>query len=1043
MAHFSPSMTMILTVYRHRPKTNVIGLPEWNIYMKNNTKRLNVLSDHDYKNLYTPPAFSIEECKNYFSVSNQESLYLENIKSINLKIIFILQLGIFKRSKMFFNFSMKLYSLEINFIKDKYFPSYCRNKIGFSKRSLLSHQKMILEIFNYQLCSKKEYSLIRKMCDNLVKVYSRPDYIYKKIKEHLDNKRRLIPSYSFFQTMITKALICEQDRIKCVLKQKVDQVTSQRIINILKNRKLSINFLMEIQKDFSLGEIKLECQRLLLFKEYYVLAKNTVEILEISHEAIKSYCNLVYYYKSNRLDKIDNKLAIFYFFCFVLYRTEKANDALADSLVHHVTKIHNKAKIYAKDKIYETQRTNRLSFNKMGEILDLFVNDSLNETPFQQIKNEAFKILPLEKMRSISQLLKEDKLNPKEYEWSFVDKKNHLFKQYLRPIIGALSFEVETKYQNNFLSAIVAIKDLLSKKKHLRCLGDNSISTHFVKSNVMKYLTNDNKMNWDRYEFYAYKKLKEQLESGNICIESSLRYRSFSQDLISDTLWKKKELLFEKSSILSINDPIENILTSLEEKLEKKLSLVNERINDDENPYVKITHKDNKNEDWCLSPFDAKRKSDTNKILKDTPPIGIDDLLRLIDQHCNFSEVFKHILPTGTLRGEKDKELILASILSIGTNLGIYKMSQISNVTYKELQTTVQNYISEENIRKANDIICNVTAALPVFKYFGHDLDRIYSSSDGQKFETQHNTLKSRYSSKYFGVNKGITCYSLVANQVPINAKIIGANEYEGHYLFDILYNNTTDISPFIHSTDGHGINQINFVLLYFFGYQFAPRFKTFNSKRRPIHGFKNLNDYIDMIIRPSHTINKDLIISEWESIKKILISLENKTATQAVIVQKLCSYSRKNKTKDALWQMNDLLESIYLLDYIDDISLRQNIERSLNAGEEYHKLKRAIALGNNGNIKGKTEYDCNLWSECSRLIANAVIYYNALIFNQMLKLGSHNEILNIQESSLISWEHINFFGSYEFRKKQLLYNLRTIAENVINSNQYRSQSCL
>ena len=53
----------------------------------------------------------------------------------------------------------------------------------------------------------------------------------------------------------------------------------------------------------------------------------------------------------------------------------------------------------------------------------------------------------------------------------------------------------------------------------------------------------------------------------------------------------------------------------------------------------------------------------------------------------------------------------------------------------------------------------------------------------------------------------------------------IGADEHESHFVFDILFNNNTDIQPEIHSTDTHGTNEVNFALLHVFGYQFAPRY--------------------------------------------------------------------------------------------------------------------------------------------------------------------------------------------------------------------------
>jgi hypothetical protein len=52
-------------------------------------------------------------------------------------------------------------------------------------------------------------------------------------------------------------------------------------------------------------------------------------------------------------------------------------------------------------------------------------------------------------------------------------------------------------------------------------------------------------------------------------------------------------------------------------------------------------------------------------------------------------------------------------------------------------------------------------------------------------------------------LKKGIVNYTHVANHVPLNARVIGANEHESHYVFDLLYNNTTDIQPSIHSSPG------------------------------------------------------------------------------------------------------------------------------------------------------------------------------------------------------------------------------------------------
>jgi TnpA family transposase len=85
-------------------------------------------------------------------------------------------------------------------------------------------------------------------------------------------------------------------------------------------------------------------------------------------------------------------------------------------------------------------------------------------------------------------------------------------------------------------------------------------------------------------------------------------------------------------------------------------------------------------------------------------------------------------------------------------------------------------------VREANDRVSNATAKLPVFPHYNID-DVTHSSSDGQKFETQIHTIRSRHSPKYFGLKKGITNYTGVANHVPFNARIIGANESEFYHV--------------------------------------------------------------------------------------------------------------------------------------------------------------------------------------------------------------------------------------------------------------------
>ncbi len=348
------------------------------------------------------------------------------------------------------------------------------------------------------------------------------------------------------------------------------------------------------------------------------------------------------------------------------------------------------------------------------------------------------------------------------------------------------------------------------------------------------------------------------------------------------------------------------------------------------------------------------------------------------------------------------------------------------------MKNAADNFIRLETLKNANDKIINCIAELPIYKHYHIEKDITHSSSDGQKFETRFHTINARYSPKYFGLKKGIVDYSLFANHIPINAKIIGANEHESHYVFDLLYNNTTEIKPQIHSTDTHGTNEVNFAILQIFGYYFAPRYKNLRGKTEKIYGFKNPKDYDDSyLLKPTRKLNEKLIADEWDNILRIILSLALKSTTQSTIIRKLSSYERKNQTKKALWEFDNIIKSSHILKYIDSPIMRKNIYKALNRIESYHKLKRAIFHDNFGRFRVKTVTEQQIWSECTRLIANSIIFYNAFILSRLLEqnenLKQFEESTLIKRISPVAWRHINFYGQFKFQKNSNSININEI----------------
>ena len=107
------------------------------------------------------------------------------------------------------------------------------------------------------------------------------------------------------------------------------------------------------------------------------------------------------------------------------------------------------------------------------------------------------------------------------------------------------------------------------------------------------------------------------------------------------------------------------------------------------------------------------------------------------------------------------------------------------------------------------------------------------------------------------------------------------------------------------------------------------------------------------------------------------------------------------------------------MLEYVDSPELRQHVQRALNRGEQYHQLRRAVSYANMGKLRFTTEDDQEVWNECSRLIANCIIFYNLTLLDRLIDqkeaAGDTVSAAVLAEIAPVAWQHINFYGRYEF----------------------------
>jgi TnpA family transposase len=838
----------------------------------------------------------------------------------------------------------------------RYFPAWRLAEIKvLSKPTRLEQQKNILKLFDYRLCDVAAKTELEQKAQRVAMLSTQPIFILREVLQYLVHQRVVVPGYTYLQSMVGQAVSGELLRITCLLGRTLTPDVERQLEALLEADEgmYRISLLKHEPKDFSYGELRQEVARRKFFEQLHRFGLSFLASAGLSNESVKYYASLVQFYTVYKLQRMAVSTARLYLLCFASHRFRQINDNLIEAFIHLVDQYEQEAKLASEEAAMKAMMEASANLKSAGQVLNLFVDPSIADwTPFSQVRQEAFSLLDPKRFVQVSEYMRKIEFDRTAFEWAYYGTLHFKFKLNLRHLFCNLDFAglIENA---PLLEAVEFLQCLLREGKSLRQANPADFPTGVIAKGVQRYMytatekRKDRRLEVDRYEFLVYRSLRNALEAGNIYVRDSNDFRSFEDDLISAERWKDKDAVLREIGAPVLLTPIEETLAAFHAELEEKFERVNRRIEDGDNKHIKITGGGAKRR-WSLI-YPTEEEPINSPFYGHLPGIGVADLLRFVAEKTGFLSAFTHVLGR-YVKQEADPRHVLACVVAMGTNMGFWKMAEVSGLGYSTLVTTARNFLRAETLHAANDAISNAKAALAMFDQY--DIDGMkHSSSDGQRIETQIHTINARYGSKYFGLKKGVSAYTLVANHVPCNARIIGTHEHESHFVFDILHNNTTDIQPERHSTDTHGTNQVNFFLLFFDNYQFAPRYRDLHKRIASLVGFQHPNHHAHYLIKPARKTFNALIVKEWPNIQRILASLAQKDVTQATVVRKLSSYARQNQTKKALWELDNILRSIYILDFIDDSTLRQSVQKALNRGEAYHRMRRAISTSTPGSF--------------------------------------------------------------------------------------------
>ncbi|CAM3486255.1 transposase (plasmid) [Xenorhabdus nematophila ATCC 19061] len=962
---------------------------------KKNEKRLHILNPSEVRELYERPVFNQADREEYFSLDPYTTNIVAELNKPETRIYFILLIGYFRAKPVIPKFNLNEVAEDAEYIRKTYFPDENPEWMTMSKSTRSKLVNKALDILNFQRFTEAHYTVLITRLKDVVTICTEPRYIFDETLAFFGQKRIALPGYTRLQELVTEALIAEQQRIEAILSQQMSEATADKLKQLLSTKGL-LNRLSAYKgtaRDFSPSELDRELETHLTIKDIYPELKSLMGSLGLSQGNTLHYASIIKHTSVYQVRHYPHWQGLLYLTCYLYFRYRETNDKLVIAFCYLTRKYHEAAKAFAKQKIADELELVREKLKYAGDILHYFVDENVSDVvEFGEIRQQAFSLISKEEIHAISQHLGKNDFDLAGYEWEYLDKQSRKIANSLRKLFIAIDIECESDQK--------VLSDQIMLSKHELAGKRKIITTHqeMLKKSDRRYLWINGEVHTKRFEFYLYQKISRQLDRGKAYVTESEKNKRLEDDLIPVKDWENDQInLIEKTGLQRLSSPITQTLNEFEKRLELHMNQVAASISGDTNEFVKLQPRSNQLA-WTLA-NQRWRDDIDNPIYSQIRHMGIIEIMNHVNRKTGFLGAFKGIATRKRCTKAEADDLI-ACIFGNGTNYGLHRIAAISDRSIGVLRGVNDAFVRPETISAANDLISNGIARLPVFRYYTLNESSPFGSIDGQKYACRINTFKARFSAKYFRKGKGVSAMTLVSNHVPIKTTVISPNEYEGHYAFDLLYNNSSDIQPKSLATDTHGINNVNFAILDLFGYQFSPRYARF--KQAFAEQFE-VNTGTDMTISLKKPIKRKLIEQEWGNIQHIICSLSRKVTQQSTVVKKLSNNKRNNRTLLALHEYDRLIKCLYLLEYVDNKTLGQFVQQALNRGEAYHQLRRAIASVNGNQFRGGNDYQIEQWNDCARLIANCIIYYNSALLSALIE--------KFQEEGVVSGKPPKFCG--------------------------------
>jgi len=880
-----------------------------------------------------------------------------------------------------------------------------------SKTTLYSHHKSIREYLNIKQYDDRAKNMIREAIYNYAYIMENPADLINSAIDILIKNNYELPAYSYLDRITLEIRMTVHNSIfETVLKFITDEQkkTLDNLLEVNNERNFSdLKFLKEPAKKTSFNNMK---DLIVKLKWLESLGDFEYLIKDVSYSKLKHFSNEVESLDASEIKKCAVPKRYTIIISFLHISKARLRDNLIDMFLKCVNRTNNRGKEELKSVKEKLRSKTETIVSAFTEILDA--------AKIKSDKEFGKKIRTLINNYGGHELLYTDCTSINSYNnnnyYVFLHKFFSKQRFNIFKLFDILEFASTTE-DKSLIEALNIIKKLYVKGKKIKSLemitfnvdlsfaGDNWKKTVTVKKDGKTYFKRD------YLESCVFTCLAIELKCGDIYIKDSENYSDYRDQLVP---WEEciKEIP-QYCKLLGLSDDPDSFVEQLKESLTKTADEVDQLY--PENKSIIIDTNGNP----TLKKYPSEKESQSvreleEKLFQYMPERSILEMLCNTQHWCNWTRHYSPISGSDPKIENAIEKYILLSF-TYGCNLGPVQASKHLNgvisphilsylnsrhVTFKKQDAALKDIINKYSILE-----------LPTFWGTGK-----LAAVDGTLVEIFSNNLISEYHIRY-GRNGGIMFHLLSDTYIALMGTFIPCGAWEAIYLLDLFIKNKSDIQPDTIHGDTQGQSGTVFALSYLLGVKLMPRIRNWKDLTffRPDKNIKY--KHIDSLFKD--TIDWDLIKTHWKDIFQVVISIKQGKILPSTLLKKLNNKSRKNRLFHAFKELGMAVRTIFLLRYIIDMPLREQITSTTNKIESYNGFIDWIRFGGDGVISNNNPIEQEKRIKYAEIVASAIILHNAvdmtIAINKLLNEGYKILRSDIESMSPYITRNIKRFGDY------------------------------